>query len=264
MTQFAEWQVAALKAKLDPSYVATRKQAGRELSYIEGWHAISEANRIFGFDGWHRETVELKETSRDLVTVPGYGGKPDYDQWRISYIAKVRITVGDIVREGTGYGSGMAKPEAIGDAIESAVKEAETDAMKRALMTFGNPFGLALYDKTQANVGHDAPAEPPAKSSAALKREGEWERVSSEIANAMNDVATFSQFEALKESYRKEAISKGWNKAFLGALADLFAGYEKDVSAKIEADNGTVSDIQKQFPGARVVNENFQHPIQAG
>jgi DNA repair and recombination protein RAD52 len=31
--------------------------------------------------------------------------------------------------------------------------------MKRALMTFGNPFGLALYDKEQANVidtnGHD-------------------------------------------------------------------------------------------------------------
>jgi DNA repair and recombination protein RAD52 len=32
------------------------------------------------------------------------------------------------------------------------LKEAETDAMKRALMTFGNPFGLALYDKTQENV----------------------------------------------------------------------------------------------------------------
>ena len=24
--------------------------------------------------------------------------------------------------------------------------------MKRALMTFGNPFGLALYDKSQSNV----------------------------------------------------------------------------------------------------------------
>lgn len=31
-------------------------------------------------------------------------------------------------------------------------KEAETDAMKRALMTFGNPFGLALYDKRQREV----------------------------------------------------------------------------------------------------------------
>jgi hypothetical protein len=28
--------------------------------------------------------------------------------------------------------------------------------MKRAFMTFGNPFGLALYDKTQSNVGDEA------------------------------------------------------------------------------------------------------------
>ena len=33
---------------------------GRELSYIEGWYAISEANRIFGFDAWSRETVETR------------------------------------------------------------------------------------------------------------------------------------------------------------------------------------------------------------
>ena len=39
-----------------------------------------------------------------------------------------------------------------------------TDALKRALRTFWNIFGLALYDKTKANVGvDDAPvAEPPA------------------------------------------------------------------------------------------------------
>jgi hypothetical protein len=55
-----------------------------------------------------------------------------------------------IVREGTGYGSGIDADD--GAAHESAVKEAETDAMKRGLMTFGNPFGLALYDKTQAEV----------------------------------------------------------------------------------------------------------------
>jgi recombination DNA repair RAD52 pathway protein len=28
-----------------------REANGRELFYIEGWYAISEANRIFGFDG---------------------------------------------------------------------------------------------------------------------------------------------------------------------------------------------------------------------
>jgi hypothetical protein len=33
-----------------------------------------------------------------------------------------------------------------------ALKAAETDATKRALATFGNPFGLSLYDKEQAGV----------------------------------------------------------------------------------------------------------------
>jgi hypothetical protein len=40
----------------------------------------------------------------------------------------------------------------LGDAHESALKEAETDATKRALTTFGNLFGLALYDKDRAGV----------------------------------------------------------------------------------------------------------------
>jgi len=154
---FTPEQVAALEAPLAKAAVKERTQAGRTLSYVEGWHAIAEANRIFGFDGWNRETVMLTETNRDLVTLPGKGGG-DYQQWRIGYVAKVRVTVGAVVREGTGYGSGMGKPEAIGDAVEGAIKEAETDAMKRALMTFGNPFGLALYDKTQENVEK---AEPP-------------------------------------------------------------------------------------------------------
>ena len=33
-------------------YEQTRSQAGRSLAYLEGWQAIAEANRIFGFDGW--------------------------------------------------------------------------------------------------------------------------------------------------------------------------------------------------------------------
>ena len=45
-------------------------------------------------------------------------------------------------------------------AHESAIKEAETDATKRALMTFGNQFGLALYDKEQREVADKAPRSP--------------------------------------------------------------------------------------------------------
>src|SRR5262249_34173531 len=55
-----------------------------------------------------------------------------------------------IVREGSGMGEGGAITP--GKAHELALKGAETDATKRALATFGNPFGLALYDREQASV----------------------------------------------------------------------------------------------------------------
>ena len=47
------------------------------------------------------------------------------------------------------------------------LKAAETDATKRALATFGNPFGLALYDKDQAHVTKPAPRAAAAPASEA-------------------------------------------------------------------------------------------------
>ena len=141
---FNKTQNKALAAKLNASHVKTRIKDGITLSYIEGWHAIAEANRIFGFDGWNRETVKA-----DCVWQGGNNGKSS-----CSYTAQVRVSVqaGDsvICREGCGSGSGFGATP--GEAHDKALKEAETDAMKRALSTFGNPFGLALYDKEQKCV----------------------------------------------------------------------------------------------------------------
>jgi hypothetical protein len=47
--------------------------------------------------------------------------------------------------------------------------EAETDAMKRALVTFGNPFGLALYDKSQRQVS-GAPAQQTSQAANGVVR----------------------------------------------------------------------------------------------
>ena len=51
---FSAKQLQALRRNLSSRHIRTREVNGRELSYIEGWYAISEANRIFGFDGWSR------------------------------------------------------------------------------------------------------------------------------------------------------------------------------------------------------------------
>lgn len=187
---FAPEQQAALSAPLHSAHVKQRSQAGRSLSYIEAWHAIAEANRIFGFDGWTRETVELRQLGE-----PRQVG----DKWRVGYSAKCRVTVwaGErvVVREGCGFGSGIDKD--LDQAHESALKEAESDAMKRALMTFGNPFGLALYDKQQANVTNARPeaqvmpeASPEVsgrKSAAQAKRDGDDAKIKADIAKADRD-----------------------------------------------------------------------------
>ena len=134
---FSDKQVQLLNEPINKSNVSERwadKEKTFKLSYVEGWHVIKEANRIFGFDGWNSETVDLRMVYADEKVV--------------SYIAKVKITVGDVVREGIGAGHG--RMGGIGDKHESAVKEAETDARKRAFMQFGDQFGLSLYDKHQA------------------------------------------------------------------------------------------------------------------
>ncbi len=117
---------------------------------------IAEANRIFGFDGWQRQTIAVRCVAQAERLIRARGTSQDQKPgWGVTYTAGVRVTVTagglvPLVREGSGAGHGIDVD--LGQAHESALKEAETDAMKRALMTFGNPFGLALYDKAQRQV----------------------------------------------------------------------------------------------------------------
>jgi hypothetical protein len=142
-------QTQALQRGLSSRRIRTREANGRELSYIEGWYAISEANRIFGFDAWSRETMD----SRCVLTRENRGS------FLAIYIAKVRITVhadgATIVREG--HGSGEGRGTSPGEVHDIALKAAETDATKRALATFGRPFGLELYRKDKNAVSASSP-----------------------------------------------------------------------------------------------------------
>jgi Rad52/22 family double-strand break repair protein len=155
---FSAKQVQALRRSLNSQHVRTRVANGRELSYIEGWFALAEANRIFGFDAWSRETVEprcvlARENRGSFLAV---------------YIAKVRITVHadgtTIVREGHGSGEGRGTSPA--EVHDIALKAAETDATKRALATFGKPFGLELYRKDKRNTYEHSPALQPTNTGA--------------------------------------------------------------------------------------------------
>jgi Rad52/22 family double-strand break repair protein len=138
MMGFSSKQVAALRRNVDHRHIRVRQSnTGRELSYLEGWYVISQANRIFGFDGWSRETLESKCVL----------ARENRGYFTAVYTAKVRLTVqangATIVREG--HGTGEGRGEFPGEVHDTALKAAETDATKRALATFGKPFGLELY-----------------------------------------------------------------------------------------------------------------------
>lgn len=206
---FTAEQIKLLSSPLDAKHVAQRSQAGRKLSYIEGWHAIAEANRIFGHGAWWRETVELNRVAeRERKLSNGNDG------WSVTYLARVRITVtvGDTIlaREGCGAGHGIDRD--LGLAHESALKEAETDAMKRALMTFGWPFGLALYDKSQENVSN---GEEPQK-----------------MNGKTNGAAPPAASSTLSETASKETVDK--------LIARFEAATTMEVFALVRADFGTV------------------------
>ena len=57
---FKEAQTNALEAKLSAKHVKSISRGGSMFSYVEGWHVISEANRVFGLAGWDRETVSTE------------------------------------------------------------------------------------------------------------------------------------------------------------------------------------------------------------
>lgn len=142
---FTDEQRKHLSAPLDPKHVVKPTgQFGAKGDYIEGWHAIAEANRIFGHDGWSYSIQLIQDSLREAQDSRGNA------QWQAAYTCICTVEAGGVTRQDVGFGSGFAKQ--IGDAIEGATKEAATDALKRALRTFGHPFGLALYDKTRSHV----------------------------------------------------------------------------------------------------------------
>jgi len=133
------------------------------LSYLEGWHVINEANRIFGYGSWGGTIVRLEHLGD--VPVVSRQGKEGF---KTAYLCEYRVTVkipdpyskdiegnpqyNYVTFSDVGFGNAVSYQGNALDNHELAAKEAATDAMKRCLRAFGNQFGNALYDKEQRNV----------------------------------------------------------------------------------------------------------------
>ncbi|MGJ0317050.1 Rad52/Rad22 family DNA repair protein [Aliarcobacter cryaerophilus] len=141
---FDKKQLDILNQELDSSRIKTREKGNISLSYIEGHDVIETANKVFGFGNWSYSISKLEQVSQE---------QNQNQNQVICYKAIVKVLVHsenhtlDVSREDVGFGTGVAKT--LSDAHENASKEAVTDALKRAMRSFGNQFGNSLYDKSR-------------------------------------------------------------------------------------------------------------------
>ena len=153
---FNKNQLASLSQELDSSRVKTREIKTREqgnisLSYIEGFDVIDTANLIFGYGNWSYLISSLNQVSQE---------QNHNQNFVVCYKAVVKLIVKDenhtksTSRQDVGFGTGTAKT--LADSHENAGKEAVTDALKRAMRSFGNQFGNSLYDKTRNQQNQDS------------------------------------------------------------------------------------------------------------
>ena len=148
---FNKNQLTSLNQELDLNRIKTREKGNINLSYIEGFDVIDTANLIFGYGNWSYLISSLTQVSQE---------QNHNQNFVVCYKAVVKLIVKDenhtksIFRQDVGFGSGVAKT--LADSHENAGKEAVTDALKRAMRSFGNQFGNSLYDKTRNHQNQDS------------------------------------------------------------------------------------------------------------
>ena len=132
--------VEQLSKPLDSSLIASRKgRAGRTFPYLEGHAAIAQANRVFGYGGWGYELVG-DVTCQEVRTGVEKNGDQKFSP---VYFATVRVQVPGVPSR-TDVGCQAVAEDTV-EGHDTAYKGAVTDALKRALRSFGDQFGNALY-----------------------------------------------------------------------------------------------------------------------
>lgn len=160
---------SALSQRLEPYQVKLRSGPGnKSLSYIETHSAISEANKIFWYDGWSTQIIEI---TQDYLAESN-------NKWTGVFTCQMRITLSDGSFR-TDAGVGTHTSFSVADVIEKAKKEAVSDAIKRCLRQFGDRLGNCLYNdearkgiemerkekKSKASIVQLNPVTPPTPES---------------------------------------------------------------------------------------------------
>lgn len=156
-------QLKQLMADLNAARVATRKQGGSNLSYLQTWDVKATLIRIFGFGGFSADAIECETVmiENNIPKYSGYGKDKkelpiEYTQdgqikfgtanFRVTMRVRVRLYIHQLGATYTEWAASSQTGPDLGEVSDFAIKTAESDALKRAAIYLGTQFGLSLYN----------------------------------------------------------------------------------------------------------------------
>ncbi|MGV0949380.1 MAG: Rad52/Rad22 family DNA repair protein [Azonexus sp.] len=155
MNHLTRQQFDILMSPLRSNRVAKRKVQGRDLSYLEAWDVRAHLIRIFGFGGFSVTADQAELVSH--LTEQGQSKRNHVVSWKVRVTLEVPV-LGATYSE---YAIGTANLPDVGEAMDMAIKTAESDGLKRAAINLGTQFGLSLYNNGQyADVIQKCLVEP--------------------------------------------------------------------------------------------------------
>ena len=140
-------QLEILTSGLNKARISSRKQGGRDLSYLEAWDVKATLIRMFGFGGFSADVVEAKIVDLNKEATNSRG-EPNIE---VCAQATVRLHIKQFDCTYTETAIASQKGKEIGEVADFAMKTAESDALKRCAIYLGTQFGLSLYDNSSTN-----------------------------------------------------------------------------------------------------------------
>jgi hypothetical protein len=154
-----ENQVNTLLRRLHPSRIERRTVAGMQLSYLNQADVRAHLTRMFGFARWSADVLDtqllFEETFQARDPKTGVLRVDKYDEpimhWYVAWRVTLRLTIcapdGEWLATYTETAIGGATLPQRHEALDMALKTAESDALKRSAANLGDQFGLGLYQK---------------------------------------------------------------------------------------------------------------------
>lgn len=133
-----EKQYDQLLKPINPNRVSKRTGGGgKQLSYVSVWDVKAHLTRIFGFGGWSWEVTDTAFVFEEKV-------EDNEKMWVVAYKALGTLSIHSLNVKFAEAAVGVSRGSR-GDAHDNAIKNAESDAIKRAAINLGDQFGLSLY-----------------------------------------------------------------------------------------------------------------------